>query len=250
MSAADTSAKPVGRLYGVGLGPGDPELVTVKAAKVLAAVPVVAFFAKRGSRGRARRILDHWIGAANEELPLHYPLTTEVDFCDPAYISALRGFYEASAAAIAAHLRAGRDVALACEGDPLFYGSFMHLYIRLKQEFAVTVIPGVTGMSGCWASAAAPMTWGDDVLTILPGTLPQDGLTEQLARSDAAVIIKVGANLKKIRDAVAAAGLFERAIYVEYGTMENETVLPLAEKRDDAAPYFSLILIPGEGRRP
>jgi len=245
MSAART-----GRLYGVGLGPGDPELVTVKAAKVLAEAPVVAFFAKRGSRGRARCILERWLAAASEELPLYYPLTTEVDFCDPAYIAALRSFYESAAATIAAHLRAGRDVALACEGDPLFYGSFMHLYVRLKQDFEVSIIPGVTGMSGCWASAATPMTWGDDVLTILPGTLPQADITERLARSDAAVIIKVGANLKKIRAAIAAAGMDARAIYVAYGTMHNESILPLREKQDDAAPYFSLVLIPGEGRRP
>jgi precorrin-2/cobalt-factor-2 C20-methyltransferase len=239
-----------GRLYGVGLGPGDPELITVKAANVLAAVPVVAFFAKQGSRGKARAILEPWLNAAHAELPLYYPLTTEVDFCDPAYVSALRGFYEDAAAAIAVHLRAGRDVALACEGDPLFYGSFMHLHIRLQQDFDVTIIPGITGMSGCWGRAAAPMTWGDDVLSVLPGTLPQAELAQHLARSDAAVIIKVGANLKKIRAAIAIAGSSDRAIYVEYGTMDNEKIVPLDEKPDDTAPYFSLILIPGHGRRP
>jgi precorrin-2/cobalt-factor-2 C20-methyltransferase len=249
MSAAHHSPG-AGRLYGVGLGPGDPELVTVKAAKLLATVPVVAYFAKQGSRGRARKILDPWLGAASEELPLTYPLTTEVDFCDPAYVSALRSFYEASSAAIAGHLRAGRDVALVCEGDPLFYGSFMHLYVRLKDDFEVTIIPGITGMSGCWARAATPMTWGDDVLAILPGTLPQAELANHLHQCDAAVIIKVGANLSKIRTAIAAAGKSERAIYVEYGTMDNERILPLCEKCDDAAPYFSLVLIPGEGRRP
>jgi precorrin-2/cobalt-factor-2 C20-methyltransferase len=244
------SANGNGRLYGVGLGPGDPELVTVKAVKILAAAPVVAFFAKKGHRGRARTILESWLPATSLELPLHYPLTTEVDFCDPAYIEALRGFYESSSATIAGHLRAGRDVALACEGDPLFYGSFMHLYVRLKQDFDVTIIPGVTGMSGCSASAATPMSWGDDVLAILPGTLPQADLAAHLARSDAAVIIKVGAHLPKIRAAIAAAGLCERAVYVEYGTMDNERIVPLLEKRDDAAPYFSLVLVPGDGRRP
>ncbi|MGP0060128.1 MAG: precorrin-2 C(20)-methyltransferase [Beijerinckiaceae bacterium] len=240
----------LGRFYGVGLGPGDPELVTIKAAKLLASGLVVAYFAKQGGRGRARRILEPWLNPASEELPLSYPLTTEVDFCDPAYVTALRSFYEAAAATIAAHLRAGRDVALVCEGDPLFYGSFMHLYVRLKQDFDVTIIPGITGMSGCWARAATPMTWGDDVLAILPGTLPQADLARHLCQSDAAVIIKVGANLKKIRIAIAAAGKAERAIYVEYGTMDNERIMPLCEKQDDAAPYFSLVLIPGEGRRP
>jgi precorrin-2/cobalt-factor-2 C20-methyltransferase len=239
-----------GRLYGVGLGPGDPELVTVKATKILGTVPVVAYFAKQGHRGRARKILESWLHCASLELPLHFPLTTEIDFCDPAYVNALRCFYEASAGAIAAHLAAGRDVALACEGDPLFYGSFMHLYVRLKQDFEVTIIPGVTGMSGCWTRAAMPMAWGDDVLAVLPGTLPQEDLVRHLSRTDAAVIIKVGAHLHKIRAALAEAGLRERAVYVEYGTMDNERIVPLLEKHDDAAPYFSLVLVPGEGRRP
>jgi precorrin-2/cobalt-factor-2 C20-methyltransferase len=244
------SAGSKGQLYGVGLGPGDPELVTVKAAKILGAAPVVAYFAKRGHRGRARKILDAWLTPASQELPLHYPLTTELDFCDPAYVTALRGFYEAAAASVAAHLRAGRDVALACEGDPLFYGSFMHLYVRLKQDFDVTIIPGVTGMAGCSARAAAPMTWGDDVLTILPATLPYPEFARHLVQTDAVVIIKVGAHLPKIRRALATAGTIERAIYVEYGTMENELIVPLSAKEDDAAPYFSLVLVPGEGRRP
>jgi precorrin-2/cobalt-factor-2 C20-methyltransferase len=239
-----------GRLYGVGLGPGDPELVTVKAARILAAVPIVAFFAKQGSHGRARAILEPWLNDKHEEVPLYYPLTTEVDFCDPAYVTALRSFYENAAATIAGHLRAGRDVALTCEGDPLFYGSFMHLYVRLRQDFDITIVPGITSMSGCWAQAATPMTWGDDVLTITPGTLAEDALREHLSRADAAVIIKVGTNLRKIRAAIDLAGMSDRAIYVEYGTMENEKILPLAEKPDDTAPYFSLILIPGRGRRP
>jgi precorrin-2/cobalt-factor-2 C20-methyltransferase len=177
-------------------------------------------------------------------------LTTEVDFCDPAYVTSLRGFYENAAATIAGHLRAGHDVALTCEGDPLFYGSFMHLYVRLRQDFDITIVPGITSMSGCWAQAATPMTWGDDVLTIVPGTLAEAALREHLLRGDAAVIIKVGTNLPKIRRAIDMAGLNDRAIYVEYGTMENEKILPLAEKPDDSAPYFSLILIPGHGRRP
>lgn len=244
------SAGSPGRLYGVGLGPGDPELVTVKATKILAAAPVVAYFAKLGHRGRARRILESWLTPASEELPLYYPLTTELDFCDPAYVMTLRGFYEAAAESIADHLRAGRDVALACEGDPLFYGSFMHLYVRLKQDFDVSIIPGVTGMAGCSARAAAPMTWGDDVLTILPATLSHADLARHLAMSDAVVIIKVGAHLPKIRRALTEAGIAQRAIYVEYGTMENELILPLGAKVDDTAPYFSLVLVPGEGRRP
>ena len=239
-----------GRLFGVGLGPGDPDLVTIKATKIIAAVPVAAYFAKKGARGKARAILDRWVGDACLQLPLLYPLTTETHFCDPAYTQELRTFYTKAEGAIATHLLAGRDVALVCEGDPLFYGSFMHLYVRLKDRFGVEIVPGVTGMSGCWSAAKAPMVWGDDVLSVLPGTLGRGTLVRHLGAADAVVIIKIGANLAKIRAAIAEAGRLSTAIYVEHGTGETETIVPLAVKTDDHAPYFSSILIPGQGRRP
>jgi precorrin-2/cobalt-factor-2 C20-methyltransferase len=240
----------VGRLFGVGLGPGDPELLTIKAARIIGAAPVVAFFAKKGARGRARTIVDRWLGAESIELPLLYPLTTEKHFCDPSYIEQLRAFYSGATDAIADHLLAGRDVALICEGDPLFYGSFMHLYVRLKDRFNIEVVPGVTGMSGCWSAAKIPISWGDDVFSVLPGTLDHSALVRHLNASDAAIIIKLGANLGKVRAAIAEAGRVASAIYVEHGTGEAEKILELAAKTDDLAPYFSMILIPGQGRRP
>jgi len=239
-----------GRLFGVGLGPGDPELLTIKAAKIVEAAPVVAFFAKKGAPGKARTIVDRWLSAQCLELPLIYPLTTEIHFHDPAYVEDLRAFYAQAAQTIAAHLSGGRDVALVCEGDPLFYGSFMHIYIRLKDRFEIEVVPGVTGMSGCWSAAKLPMAWGDDIVSVLPGTLEGALLARHLSSSDAAVIIKIGANLAKIRAAIAQAGRLKTAIYVEQGTAKAEKIIPLAEKTDDQAPYFSLVLIPGEGRRP
>ena len=239
-----------GRLLGVGLGPGDPELLTVKAVRALAAAPVVSYFAKAGRRGHARTIADPWIPAGVAEEPLHYPMTVEIPFDHPDYVAALSGFYAAAAERLAAHLAAGRDVALLCEGDPLFYGSFMHLYIRLRERFACTVVPGVTGMSGCWTAAGEPMTWGDDVLTVVPGTLAAGPLAARLAAADAAVVMKLGRNLPKVRAALAAAGLLERALYVERGTMAAEVVMRLADKPDDLAPYFAMVLVPGRGRRP
>jgi precorrin-2/cobalt-factor-2 C20-methyltransferase len=240
----------IGRLYGIGLGPGDPDLLTVKAVRLIQAAPVVGYFAKAGRRGNARGIVDRWMTGRAEELPLYYPMTTEHAFDSPVYVSVLAAFYENAAAAIAARLDAGRDVALLSEGDPLFYGSFMHLFVRLRSRYPVTLVPGVTGMAGCWAAAAAPMTWGDDTLLVMPGTLPLTALIDRLQSTDAAVIMKLGRNFSKVRVAVQEAGLLRRAIYVERGTMDNEIVLPLAEKLDDTAPYFSLVLIPGEGRRP
>jgi precorrin-2/cobalt-factor-2 C20-methyltransferase len=183
-------------------------------------------------------------------LPLLYPLTTETPCCDPAYTQELRAFYAKAEDAISTHLLAGRDVALVCEGDPLFYGSFIHLYVRLKDRFSVEIVPGVTGISGCWSAAKAPIAWGDDVLSVLPGTLEHAALVRHLGAADAVVIIKIGANLPKIRAAITEAGRLSTAIYVEHGTSETEKIVPLVVKTDDHAPYFSSILIPGQGRRP
>ena len=238
-----------GRLFGVGVGPGDPELMTLKAARIVAAVPVIAFFAKRGRTGHARGIVEGRLHPEVEELRLEYPFTTEVALDDPRYAADIGSFYEASAARLAARLDAGQDVALLCEGDPFFYGSSMYLFDRLRGAYRSEVVPGVSGMSGCWTQARAPITHGDDVLTVLPGTLDEDRLAERLAGCDAAVIMKVGRNLPKVRRAVEAAGLLARAIYVERGTMPNEKIVPLEEMNDARGPYFAMVLIAGQGKR-
>lgn len=240
----------LGTLHGVGVGPGDPELVTVRASKLIGSAPVLAYFAKKGRRGHARTIVEPYVRPGTQELPLHYPLTTEMSFSDPLYVREVGGFYAEAAETLANHLAAGRDVVLIAEGDPLFYGSFMHLYIRLKDRFPVQITPGVTGFSGCASAAGLPMTWGDDVLSVLPGTLGEDDLVTRLEGTDAAVIMKLGTNFPKVRRAIARAGLVHRAVYIERGSMSGEVVLSLAEKTDDSSPYFSLILIGGEGRRP
>ncbi len=240
-----------GTLHGIGVGPGDPELMTMRAVRLIREARVIAYFAKKGRRGHARTIVDPWIEASCEELPLYYPMTTEVHFGEAAYRREVGAFYDEAAEKISLRLEAGDDIALLCEGDPLFYGSFMHVFERLKQNARISICPGVTGMSGCWAAARAPITWGDDVLTVLPGTLDEDALTARLSATDAAVIMKLGSNFAKVRRAIETAGLLDRAIYVERGTMQGERILPLRETaKDHAAPYFSLICVPGRGRRP
>jgi precorrin-2/cobalt-factor-2 C20-methyltransferase len=207
----------------------------------------VAFFAKRGQSGHARRIADGRLHPKVEELRFEYPYTTEISAHDPRYLVELAAFYDASAEAIGARLGAGRDVALLCEGDPFFYGSAMYVYDRLAARHATIVVPGVTGMSACWTQAGAPIAHGDDALSVLPGTLDEATLAERLGQGDAAVIMKVGRNLEKIRTAVRQAGKLARAVYVERCAMAGERVQPLAEVRD-AAPYFSMVLIPGRQR--
>ena len=239
-----------GRLIGVGTGPGDPELLTLKAVRALAEADVVAHFAKRGNNGNARAIVgphfrDTWI-----ELPLFYPVTTEIDKDSNDYRSAIADFYEESVNEVEKHLKAGRIVCVLSEGDPLFYGSYMHLHVRLAHRYPTEVIPGVTAMSGCWSQTGTPIVQGDDILTVLPGTLSEFELTRRLADTDAAVIMKVGRNLPKIRRALTATGLLERAIYVERGTMANTGSMRLADKPDDQAPYFSIVLVPGWTGKP
>lgn len=236
------------RLYGVGIGPGDPELLTLKAARIIGQAPVIAYFCKAGRPGQARTIAEGHLNPAAEHLRLEYPFTIEVPVSDPRYLIEIGKFYDAAAELVAAHLEEGRDVAVICEGDPFFYGSFMYLHDRLHERFPTEVIPGITGMGGCWTRAGSPITHGDDVLTVLPGTLEAAAMTARLAVADAAVIMKVGRNLGKIRTALAETGLLSRAIYVERGTMAEESILPLSAVEGSSAPYFSLILVPGRQR--
>jgi precorrin-2/cobalt-factor-2 C20-methyltransferase len=237
-----------GTLYGVGVGPGDPELVTLKAARILKQAPVIAWFSKKGSAGRAMHSAEPHIGAG-ERRNLVYPVTTELQSNDPAYGKAMTAFYDQSAENLAIELAAGRDVAVICEGDPMFYGSYMHIFLRLKGRFQTQCIAGVTGMSGCWSMAQLPMTFGDDVLSVLPGTMPEAQLIERLKAADAAVIMKIGRNFAKVKRALQSAALAERAIYVERGSWHDGLAVPLLAFEGTAAPYFSIILVPGEGRR-
>jgi precorrin-2/cobalt-factor-2 C20-methyltransferase len=238
-----------GTLYGIGVGPGDVRYLTLRAAGLVRAVDVVAFFAKRGQFGNARRIVAPLMKDGQVEARLEYPVTDEIPAEHPDYQSQIAGFYRDSAATLAALLRAGKSVGLLSEGDPFFYGSFMHMWRRLSADFPVEVVPGVTGMSGCWTRANLPMTWGNDTLSVLPGTLAEDRLVERLQQTDAAVIMKVGKNLAKVRRAVESAGLLARAVYVERGTMQDERILPLADCCEPKGAYFAMVLIPGEGRR-
>jgi precorrin-2/cobalt-factor-2 C20-methyltransferase len=238
-----------GTLIGVGVGPGDPGLVTLNAIAALTKADVIAHFAKAGNASNARTIVAAHLNGA-EELPLLYPVTTEIPKADAAYRDALRTFYDEAAQAIAARLDAGRTVAVIAEGDPLFYGSYMHLHVRLGTRYPTEIVAGVTGMSGCWSAIGTPIAQGDDVFTVLPGTLPEYELERRLADTDAAVVMKIGRHLAKVRRALERAGRLDRAIYVERGTMANASMMKLTDKLDTFAPYFAMVLVPGWETRP
>jgi precorrin-2/cobalt-factor-2 C20-methyltransferase len=232
-----------GLLIGVGVGPGDPDLLTLKAVRALEKADVVAHFAKAGNDSNARAIAAQYLRPGTRELPLLYPVTTERPANDPAYRAAIDQFFDQSASAIAEHLEAGRVVAVLSEGDPLFFGSYMHVHVRLMTRFNTEVIPGVTAMSGCWSVARLPIVQGDDVLTVLPGTLEEPELTRRLRQNESTVVMKLGRNLPKVRRALVASERLQEAIYVERGTMQSQRMMPLAEKADDVAPYFAIVLV-------
>ena len=233
-----------GRCYGVGVGPGDPELMTVKAMRILRSSPVVAYFSAAGRSSNARQVVSAFLTGEQEELHLVYPVTTEDLPKGQDYEAVMAQFYDAAAERVAQALGQGRDVAVLCEGDPLFHGSFMYLHNRLSTRFPTEVVPGVPSILAGSAVLGAPLVCLDEVLSILSGTLSPVELDARLAEADAAVIMKVGRNLEKVRQAVIRAGLLDRAWYVERATMAGERVMPLDRVDPASAPYFSMVVIP------
>ncbi|MEX3786683.1 precorrin-2 C(20)-methyltransferase [Paraburkholderia sp. BR14374] len=235
-----------GRLYGIGVGPGDPELLTLKALRLLKAAPVVAYFVAKGKKGNAFGIIEAHLHDAQQHLPLVYPVTTEALEPPLSYEAIIADFYDTAAAVVAGHLDAGRDVAVVCEGDPFFYGSYMYLHDRLAARYDSEVVPGVCSMLGGAAVLGAPLVYRNQSLSVLSGVLPEDELRRRLADADAAVIMKLGRNFDKVRRVLDELGLAQRALYVERATMRNQRIVPLAEVDPMASPYFSLLVVPGQ----
>lgn len=237
-----------GRFAVVGVGPGDPELVTLKAARLIAAADVVAFHAGPGKASNARRIAADLFPAGVIEEQLTYPVTTGDTAHPGGYAGAMGAFYEDAAARLEAHLDAGRLVVLLAEGDPLFYGSAMYLHDRLAARYATQIVPGVPAFAAATAAAASPLVRQTDVLTVLPGTLPEPELARRLADTDGAIIMKLGRTFPAVRRALTAAGRLDGAIYVERASTPQQRVAPVAEVDADTVPYFSLIIVPGDVR--
>lgn len=238
------SQQTTGRLYGVGLGPGDPELMTLRAVRAIAGADVVAYHSARHGRSIARSIAAEHLRADHIEEALVYPVTTETTDHPGGYRGAIEDFYTEAAARLAAHLDAGRTVAVLAEGDPMFYGSYMHMHKRLADRYPTEVIPGVTSVSAAAARLGTPLAEGEEVLTILPGTLPEEELTARLAATDAAVVMKLGRTFPAVRRAFEASGRLPEARYVERATMAGERLGDLADTDAGSVPYFAVAVLP------
>lgn len=223
-----------GSLYGLGLGPGDPELVTLKALRLLRAAPVVAYPAPEGGDSFARRIVAEWLDRNQREIVIRFPMRPGPP---PAAI------YEAAAAQLAAVLDSGDDVACLCQGDPLLYGSFSGILTRLAARYRVTIVPGVSSLTACAAAACLPLVQRDDTLSVIPAGLPEEELARRLMQVDAAAIIKLGRHFPKLRRVLARLGLLDGAIYVERASLPNQRVAPLATIDPASVPYFATALV-------
>lgn len=228
-----------GTLYGLGVGPGDPELITLKAYRLLRACPVVAYPAPEVGDSLARAIVAEHLPGGQTEIAIRMPLVVERF---PA-----QAVYDRAAEELAAHLAAGRDVAVLCEGDPFLYGSFMYLFGRMAERFPCRVVPGVSSLTACAASLGTALAARNDILTVLPGPLPEETLRAALLATDAAAILKVGRHLPKLKRLLGDLGLLADARYIERATMAAQRILPLAEVPDEPAPYFSTILVHRRG---
>jgi precorrin-2 C20-methyltransferase/precorrin-3B C17-methyltransferase len=235
-----------GRLYGVGLGPGDPELITRKAARLIGSADVIAFHAGVGKTSNARTIAADLIPSTSIEEELRYPVTTGTTAHPGGYAGAMAEFYESCSARLEAHLAAGRTVVVLAEGDPLFYGSFMYLHDRLSDRFRTEVVPGVPAFAAATAVLASPLVRQTDVLTVLPGTLPVPELARRLADTDGAIIMKLGRTFPGVVEALRQAGRLEHALYVERASMPAERWMPVVDVDPASVPYFSLIVVPGD----
>jgi precorrin-2 C20-methyltransferase / precorrin-3B C17-methyltransferase len=235
-----------GVLYGVGLGPGDPELVTVKAARLIGAADVIAYHSARHGRSIARSIAAPYLRGDQIEEQLVYPVTTEPASHPGGYEAAIEEFYERAADRLMAHLAQGRDVVLLAEGDPLFYSSYMHMHKRISSRFRTEIVPGITSVSAASAALATPLVEGDDVLTVLPGTLGRDELTRRLSGTGAAAIMKISRSYDDVREALKESGRLAHAYYVERASGGAQQLIePAGDVDPSAVPYMSIIIVPG-----
>lgn len=227
-------AAATGWLFGLGVGPGDPELMTLKALRLLRAAPVVAYAAPEHGDSFARSIVASWLGAGQREIAVRVPMRP-----GPPPVA----IYDAAAGELAAELDRGNDVALLCQGDPLFYGSFIHIWTRLAGRYRIEIVPGVSSLTACAAAASAPLAAREETLMVLPASLGEAEIARGIADSDAVAIIKLGRHFPKVRRVLDGLGLLDSALYVEHASLPNQRIMAFACVDATEVPYFSMALV-------
>jgi precorrin-2/cobalt-factor-2 C20-methyltransferase len=223
-----------GRLFGLGVGPGDPELLTLKALRRLQEADVIAYPAPEQGSSFARSIVSQWLDGVRPEIAIRFPMRPG---------PAPSAIYDAGAAALAVPLERGRAVALLCQGDPLFYGSFIQLFARLAPRFLVEIVPGICSLSACAAVSQIPLATGRESLVVVPATLDERALVEQIQAAEAVAIIKLGRHITKVRQILRRLDLLADAVYIERATLPNQRIGPLAAIEAATVPYFSMAII-------
>lgn len=228
-----------GRLYGLGIGPGDPELLTLKSHRILTSVPVIAYPISEQGKSVARAIVSEFIPNTCIELPLQFPFSID---------RSAQPDYDRAAEQISQYLISGKNVAVLCEGEPMLYGTFMYLFDRLSGKFTIEIIPGISSITASAAMLGVPMTYRNDILTIIPATLDEETLRDRLTITDAAVIIKLGRHFAKVRTILTEFGLLNRSHYIERSTQPQQKIIPISEVDPATVPYWSLIVVPSKTR--
>lgn len=235
-----------GILYGIGVGPGDPELLTMKAVKAIGEADIIAYPTANGTKSNAKTTIEPYLKSTHQLMPLTYPVTAGPIADSAAYQQLMQTFYDQTAAELDRELATGKTVAIICAGDPFVFGSYMYWHARLAEKFETIVIPGISSILAAPVSLGMPLCHREDIVSIIPGTLSEAEISKALVGAGSAVIMKLGRTFEKVRRAVAAAGLTDNAYLVERATMSGERILPISMVNAAEVPYFSLVVIPCE----
>ncbi|MCY4306754.1 MAG: precorrin-2 C(20)-methyltransferase [Rhodobacteraceae bacterium] len=226
-----------GKIIGVGVGPGDPELLTLKALKIIREAKVIAYPSTETGESFARSIVKEFMPKDVQEIPIKIPM---VESRFPSQL-----IYNSASDEIAIHLECEVNVVILCQGDPFFYGSFMYLFSRFAGKYPVEIIPGISSLNACSAVAQRPLCSRLESLSVIPGGMDDEAFLKQLEKEDAFAIMKIGRNIARIKRLLEQSDMAKRAVYVSHATLTNQLVLPLAEA-PETAPYFSMILVPSK----
>lgn len=230
-----------GKMYGIGVGPGDPQLLTLRACDVLRQAPVVCVpRSTPGEMGYTWEIIRSHLDASRQEiLHLHFPMTRDARELETSWGRAVD--------VAAERLAQGKDCAFVTEGDPLLYSTFVHVLRQLNRRYPqveVQIVPGVSSILAAAATARVPLADGDDCVAVLPATGSQEMLELALSRFDTVVLIKVSRAVGRVLDILNKLHLEDKAVFISRASSSREEVVgQVANLRGRDLEYMSLIIV-------